>query len=213
MTTEQIKDLNKKRVQLQLKKLFDNTTPKQAESFKRYKIFKNDKQVQLNDIDFNKSMIFICQSDFLGLLGIYGMHRVNNLKVGDTTTTARYSTVRTSYMITNSQEAKYSRLANDVDFVQGEEQYMAISYITKDIVLWRLFSDAGLGDNNIMYRICSSLIDEREYSKKTNWIFYLGNKQDLYNQYSIPEHIPVYEILKGTSSTTKTGTNVNNLCK
>lgn len=211
MTTEQIQKLNKDRIKLQLEKIFTNIKPNQQSLFSKYTIYKGDTRVDISKINFKKSVVFICDTDFLGVVGLYGMHQVNNLRLADTTTTAKYSTVRTSYMITNSQEAKYVRLPMEFDYIQNEEQYQSTSYITKDIILWRLFKDAGLGDNNVMYRVCNSLIEEREFNQKVNWIFYIGTSKEFYEQYSVPVDIPVYELRKG--GTTKTGINLGNMIK
>lgn len=186
MNTDEIIKLNRDRVSHQLYKVTSHIKPDDKDIMNKATITHNNKVIKLQDIDFTKSCLFITSHELLGIIGMYGLQRLNNVHPKDSTPTARYSTIHTKYMIVNSQEALYSKLP--MDLIEVIEEYNPISYLTYDLVLWRLFKDKGIGDNNTMFRVVNSIIEERRATNKMDWLFFVGKPEDLPHEYEVQDY-------------------------
>ena len=205
---------NIKRINLKLKPLVNEYSNKQKEVFKNYKILKNNIEINLEDIDFNKSLVFICNEDFLSYISYFGLIKINNVVVPDNTTAGTYSMIRTSYMIVDSQDIRFSKIPMDSFYQEKRDgllpdSWNSINYVTKDICLWRLVSSVGIGDDDKMYEGCYSWIAERYMNGKIDWIFYIGNIERFKKEYEkifnleIPTYIIVPKGQKTVTNTTK----------
>ena len=193
------KELNRTRVKLKMTDLINQVKPTTKETLLQSTIYKDGHKVTIKDIDFSKPFVIISQFDVLGLIGVLGLQRLNKVSIKDTTSNGSKSTINTDYMIVDSQEARYARAPLEYSYIADTEQYQSISYMTKDLILWRLVSDSGAGDNNVMYRIVTSLIEERIMLNKLNWIFYIGTLESFNKQYGI-QGVPIYIIEKPSNS-------------
>lgn len=193
------KELNRTRVKLKMTDLVNQVKPTSKELLLQSTIYKDGHKVTIKDVDFSKPLVIISQFDVLGLIGILGLQKLNKVSIKDTTSNGNKSTITTDYMIVDSQEARYSRAPLEYSYIADTEQYQSISYINKDLILWRLVSDSGAGDNNVMYRIVTSLIEERIMLNKLNWIFYIGTLESFNKQYGI-QGVPIYIIEKPSNS-------------
>lgn len=186
-------ELNKTRLKLQLQVINNEVKPGDTEAIKKFKVYFHGKQIGFEEIDFNKDCVFICPIDLLGLIGQFGLLKLNNISLHDTSTTAKHSTIRTTYMIVKSDEAKYARLDNEYQDVEEiPEQFRPTNFIYKDLVLWRLVLDAGLGSDLTMYRITQSLIENRNYSNKLNWMFFIGTEDQFISSYKLTTPYNLY---------------------
>ena len=192
-------ELNRTRVKLKMTDLINQVKPTTKETLLQSTIYKDGHKVTIKDIDFSKPFVIISQFDVLGLIGVLGLQRLNKVSIKDTTSNGSKSTINTDYMIVDSQEARYARAPLEYSYIADTEQYQSISYMTKDLILWRLVSDSGAGDNNVMYRIVTSLIEERIMLNKLNWIFYIGTLESFNKQYGI-QGVPIYIIEKPSNS-------------
>lgn len=205
---------NIERVNLRLKPLLNEYAAEKKDKFKSYKIIDADSnEVSLEDLDFSKSLIFICKDDFLSYISYYGLLKVNNIIFPDTTLSGTYSTIKKSYMIVDSQDIRFSKIPLDSFYDLNRdgklpESWNSINFVKKDICLWRLVSSVGIGDNEKMYEGCYSWIEERFRQGKSNWIFYIGNITTFKKEYAsittLP--IPIYQILPNGTKQAKTKT-------
>lgn len=195
--------LNTQRVYAQLKEVISLITPQQKQLLKSIKIYYGNKEVNINDIDFSKSLIFLCPEDLLGVISYFGLCKINNIHPKDSTTNGQFSRVRTKFMVVDSPEVKYARLG-DTEFEEDQvlpKQWNPINYMTMDVVIWRLTKHPGLGRNETMYDVVRSFIHERLYNTKANWIFYTEDEESLGNTYQLSKDIPIYHItIKGVKS-------------
>ena len=193
---QEIIDLNVKRTKVQLEKLITQLRPETKEQFKQFKIYtEEDSPILLSEINFNQSCIFICPTDFLSLIGIYALQKINKVHYPDTTPQGAYSRIRTDYMIVDSPDIRYSKL-NTV-YEEGEiipDMYNSTNYIHKKVCLWRLLQDVGQGDNKKMYDFCNERLYERFLRNQIDWCFFMGTLQEYRNTYNIPLGIPLYII-------------------
>lgn len=204
---------NVQRVNLKLQDLVREVQmSNQNKIFKHYHIteLKTVKECTLEDIDFNKSVIFICSRDFLGYIGYYGLLKVNKVAFPDTTQSGIYSMIRTSYMIVESSDIRFSMIPQDSFYDPDRdfslpESWNSINYVSKDICLWRLVLEVGIGDNNKMYNGCASWIAERYRTAKLDWVFFLTKQEkasDARNEFNasygsmLPTAIPIYFVSK-----------------
>ena len=111
--------LNAQRVHTQLREIFSLITPEQKQLVKSIKIYYGNKEVNINDIDFTKSLIFICPKDLLGVISSFGLCKINNIHPKDSTTNGQFSRVRTTFMVVDSPEVKYARLG-DTEFEEDQ---------------------------------------------------------------------------------------------
>lgn len=208
MNQQDIVKLNVKRVQIQLKKLLKQLRPEVKDLFTKYEIVDEyGKVYQLSDIDFKKSCIFICNVDFLSLIGVYALQKINNVIYPDTTKEGIYSRIRTDYFIVESPDIRYSKIQTEYD--ENEvvpEHYNALSYLYKPIALWRLVDEVGIGSKENMYEFCNFRLHERYLRNQIDWIFYQGTLESYRKTYNIPLNYPVYIIRVKTQ--TKTGKDV-----
>lgn len=192
---------NIKRINLKLKPLVNIFSKKQKEVFKNYSIIRNKTLYTLDKINFNEPMIFICNEDFSSYISYYGIIKINNVKVPDTTEAGTYSVINTKFMIADSQDIRFSKIPID-SFYDLErdgnlpESWNSINYVKKDLVIWRLVSDVGIGDNDKMYTGCYSWISERIRQGLLDWIFYIGSKEQFEKEYKdlAALQLPTYEI-------------------
>lgn len=205
---QEIIDLNVKRTKIQLDKLLSQLRPETKEQFKQFKIYTDDDtQISLNNIDFNQSCVFICPTDFLSLIGVYALQKINKVQYPDTSLQGTHSRIRTDYMIVDSPDIRYSKL--NTTFEEGEivpDMYNSTNYIHKQVCLWRLLKDVGQGDNKKMYDFCNERLYERYLRNQIDWCFFIGTLQEYRETYNIPLNIPVYIIKfngKQTSSSKK----------
>lgn len=208
---------NLKRINLQLKPLVNAYSQQQKEVFKAYKILYNENECKLEDIDFNKSLLFICNDDFLSYISYYGMLKINNVKFPDETQAGTYSMIRTSYMIIDSQDIRFSKIPMDSFYDLKRdgllpESWNSINYVKKDVCLWRLVSSVGIGDNDKMYEGCSSWITERYRNGKIDWLFYIGTYELFKKEYTeiAKLNIPVYRIVPNGTKVKQVNTTVSN---
>lgn len=164
----------------------------QAQSFSKYKIIDSSDsrgvEVPLDSIDFSHSIIFICDQDFLSYISYYGMLKMNNVVYPDNSQSGINSLIHTSYMIVESADIRFSKIPQDSFYDERRdivlpESWNSINYVTKDICLWRLVVDVGIGDNDKMYAGCFSWIAERTRMGKIDWIFFIGTKEDFLKYY------------------------------
>ena len=207
---------NLKRINLQLKPLVNTYSQQQKEIFKSYKILYNENECKLEDIDFNKSLLFICNDDFLSYISYYGMLKINNVKFPDETQAGTYSMIRTSYMIIDSQDIRFSKIPMDSFYDLKRdgllpESWNSINYVKKDVCLWRLVSSVGIGDNDKMYEGCSSWITERYRNGKIDWLFYIGTYELFKKEYTeiAKLNIPVYKIVPNGTKVKQINTTVS----
>lgn len=192
---------NIKRINLKLKPLVNIFSKKQKEVFKNYSIIRNKTLYTLDKINFNEPMVFICNEDFSSYISYYGIIKINNVKVPDTTEAGTYSVINTKFMIADSQDIRFSKIPID-SFYDLErdgnlpESWNSINYVKKDLVIWRLVSDVGIGDNDKMYTGCYSWISERIRQGLLDWIFYIGSKEQFEKEYKdiAALQLPTYEI-------------------
>ena len=192
---------NIKRINLKLKPLVNIFSKKQKEVFKNYSIIRNKALYTLDKINFNEPMVFICNEDFSSYISYYGIIKINNVKVPDTTEAGTYSVINTKFMIADSQDIRFSKIPID-SFYDLErdgnlpESWNSINYVKKDLVIWRLVSDVGIGDNDKMYTGCYSWISERIRQGLLDWIFYIGSREQFEKEYKdiAALQLPTYEI-------------------
>lgn len=192
---------NIKRINLKLKPLVNIFSKKQKEVFKNYSIIRNKTLYTLDKINFNEPMVFICNEDFSSYISYYGIIKINNVKVPDTTEAGTYSMINTKFMIADSQDIRFSKIPID-SFYDLErdgnlpESWNSINYVKKDLVIWRLVSDVGIGDNDKMYTGCYSWISERIRQGLLDWIFYIGSREQFEKEYKdiAALQLPTYEI-------------------
>ena len=207
---------NINRINLKLSNLMQNIT-EIKEKFKYCKIYKLDrlnntiklKQVKLEDIDFRKSNLFISDTlDVLPLFTYIGLIQVNNIVYPDTSSSGRNSIIKTTYMIANSRDIRYSKIPQDSfynDSRDGQlpDSWNSINFFKKDIISWRLTNDVGIGENEKMFSGCSSWIEDRYNGGKIDWIFYHGNYDLFKTNYSSIANLelPIYKIEMESSKT------------
>ena len=192
---------NIKRINLKLKELVNDYSNRQKEVFKQYEIVRDGKKYTLDEVDFTKPMIFICNEDFLSYISYYGILKINNVRVPDTTQDGTYSMIRTSFMIADSTNVKMSWVPMDTFYDMERDgdvpvSWVGMNYQKKDLILWRLVSSVGIGDDNKMYEGSYSHIAQRYRSGKLDWIFYIGSQETFQQDYkSIYDlHFPTYVI-------------------
>ena len=202
---------NIKRINMKLKPLVNIYTKDQKTSFKDYKIFRDKKPCNLEDVDFTRSAIFICKEDFSSYLAYYGILKINNVKFPDETESGAYSVINTSFMVVNSQDIRFSKIPIDSFYDMNRdgklpESWNSINYVKKDLCVWRLVSDVGIGDNDKMYEGCYSWISERYRSGKLDWIFYVGSPETFVNEYTdiAKLNLPIYLIKSKTTKKEET---------
>lgn len=186
MTNNELKELNITRLKVQLEKIREEIKPGDSSIIKQFKIYHKGREINSSEIDFTQDCIFICDYDFLGILGYFGLLKVNKVSFEDYSTTAIHSRIRTNYMIVNSTEAKYARLDNEYQEVEDiPESFRPTNFISKDIVLWRLVIDPGIGKASTMYDVVKSLVMDRFYRNKLNWIFFIGTEEQFKETYNL----------------------------
>lgn len=204
MTEEEIIKRNRDRINTRLSYFINAGAKEQKELFfNDFKLIKGKKECSLDDIDFNKSAIFMCKKkNFLAFLSYFGLLRVSNIKFPDTTIDGTYSFIRKSYMVINSDEIRFSKIPQEHFYDEKRDSALpdswnSINFVTKDICIWRLINEAGMQDNSKMYAACCSWIEDRFYTGKVDWIFYLGDASDLKATYSqlADLDIPKYYII------------------
>ena len=200
MNNQEIIELNKKRVKVYTKELLQQIKQGDLASLSKAKIFEGGKQVKLEDINFNQSLIFIGNQDLLAALGYFGVLKLNNVIVPDTTPTGLHSRIRTQFMTVNSPDIRFSKIEINEGYGYEEidmpESYKPINYMKKDLILWRLRQDVGLGENYKMYRLCNQWIRDRYAMNKLDWLFFLGTEEEFLNTYGsdLELNIPIYHI-------------------
>lgn len=207
---------NINRVNLKLSNLMQNIN-EIKEKFKQCKIYKLNrlngtiklKQIKLEDIDFNKSNLFISETlDILPLFTYIGLLQVNNVVYPDISSSGRNSIIRTTYMIANSRDIRYSKIPQDSFYNDSRDgvlpdSWNSINFFKKDIISWRLTNDVGIGENEKMFSGCSSWIEDRYNGGKIDWIFYHGNYNLFRTNYSSIANLelPIYKIDLDSSKT------------
>lgn len=206
--------LNTRRLQVQLLPLLRQLKPEISELFQKCVITNDkDENIKLSDIDFNKSCIFICNVDFLSLISMYALQKINKVVYPDTTSQGKYSKITTDYMIVESPEIRYSKM--DLTIVEGEKippMYISTNYIYKDVCIWRLLLDVGQGSSQKMYSFCSERLYERYLRNQIDWCFFLGTKDQFINSYNFNFPINTYyiKIPLGTLSPSLKDLGINN---
>lgn len=192
---------NIKRINLKLKSLVNIFSKKQKAEFKKYKIYREGKEYKLEDINFNEPMIFICPEDFSSYISYYGIIKINHVKFPDNTEAGIYSRINTTFMVVDSQDIRFSKIPTESFYDLDRdgkmpESWNSINYVKKDLCIWRLVSDVGIGDNEKMYSGCYSWISERIRNGHLDWIFYLGPLNKFTSEYIELNnlHLPIYEI-------------------
>lgn len=204
---DEIVKMNIDRVNYRLKDLVVSCSKSQRELFPKYCILNNGKEKTLEDIDFKKSLIFICDKDFLAYISYYGMLKINDIRFPDTTQSGTYSMIKTSYMIVDSQDIRFSKIPMDAFYQEKRdgllpESWNSINYVIKDVCLWRLVSSVGIGEDRKMYDGCYSWISERFRNGKIDWIFYVGSPKSFMEEYDNVSllDIPIYTLVRKESS-------------
>lgn len=201
---DEVVKLNIDRVNQRLKDLVISSSKTQRKLFSKYNIYLGGKKVTLDNIDFKQSLIFVCDMDFLAYISYYGMLKVNNIHFPDTTQSGTYSMIKTSYMIIDSQDIRFSKIPMDAFYQEKRDgllpdSWNSINYVIKDICLWRLVSSVGIGEDKKMYDGCYSWISERYRNGKIDWIFYIGSMTEFIEEYKNVSllDIPVYHLIQG----------------
>lgn len=198
MSTDDFAKLNTRRIKYQLNSFFQELTPEILAFCKNMVIYdKNKKKVSLDDIDFNKSCIFVCDYNILPYVSIYALEKINNVLVPDPTPSGEYSRIRTNYVVALSTEIRYSKLdLTSVELEEVPEMYKPTTYLYKKLCIWRWTKDVGQGDNESMYRFCNERLHERLNFNLMDWVFFEGSLSEFNSTYKTFLPIPVYEVLK-----------------
>ena len=111
------------------------------------------------------------------------------------------SIIRTTYMIVNSRDIRYSKIPLDSFYDNSRdgslpESWNSINFFKKDIIAWRLSNDVGIGENEKMFNGCASWIEDRYNSGKLDWIFYHGMYDTFKDNYTGISNLelPIYKI-------------------
>lgn len=201
---------NINRVNLILSNLMQNISDIK-EKFKCCKLYKMTKvgnkiitkSVLLEEINFRKSNIFLSDSlDVLPLFTYIGLIQVNNIIYPDISSSGRNSIIKTTYMIVNSRDIRYSKIPQDSFYNDARDgvlpdSWNSINFFKKDIISWRLSNDVGIGENEKMFSGCASWIEDRYNSGKIDWIFYHGTYDLFKNNYTGISNLelPIYKIV------------------
>lgn len=198
------------RVNLKLSNLMQNISEikDKFKSCKLYKITKTGNKItstlsSLEEIDFKKSCIFLSESlDILPLFTYIGLIQLNNIVYPDISSSGRNSIIKTTYMIVNSRDIRYSKIPQDSFYNDDRDgilpdSWNSINFFKKDIISWRLSNDVGIGENEKMYNGCTSWIEDRYNSGKIDWIFYHGNYDLFKTNYTGISNLelPIYKIV------------------
>lgn len=211
MTEQELENAkrNINRVNLRLSNLTQNIN-EIKEKFKHCKVFKLDrlnnniklKQVKLEDIDFKKSNVFISDSlDILPLFTYIGLIQLNNVIYPDISSSGINSIIKTTYMIVNSRDIRYSKIPQDSFYNDNRDgvlpdSWNSINFFKKDIIAWRLSNDVGIGEDEKMFSGCASWIEDRYNDRKIDWIFYRGSYDLFKTNYTAISNLelPIYKI-------------------
>ena len=169
--------LNEKRLEHDLDQFWS-----MIESRKDVKTFKSAKyldvnngnvEVPLNEIDFNKSVIFVSDFNILPFLSIYGLQKTSNVVQRDISSSGKYSRITKDYMYAEASEMRYASKAS-LDLGKDMEipdMYKPELFTLKPIVIWRLNESI-----DVYYDYCCERIKERLQRGRNfvNWCFYLG---------------------------------------
>ena len=174
--------------------------------------------VSLEDIDFTKPMIFICREDFSSYISYYGLLKINNVRVPDTTDAGTYSVINTTFMVVDSQDIRFSKIPTDSFYIEDRDgkipdSWNSINYVKKDLCIWRLVSDVGIGDNEKMYTGCYSWISERIRNGLLDWIFYIGDNVKFKSEYVDIANLQLPVYLLESDLETKTTVTTNGTVK
>ena len=201
---------NVDRVNIRLRPILVGLTKKQKENFKKYKILLDNTECTLEDINFKESAIFICKENFASYISYYGMLKVNNIVYPDYSLSGINSMISKSFMIADSKDIRYSKIPLDAFYLEDRDglipdSWNGINYKKKDIIIWRLSSSVGIGDNEKMYNGCFSWIEERYIDGKLDWIFYTGSFDSFKSEYEdiLNLGLPLYNIVQSGELTKK----------
>jgi hypothetical protein len=194
MDKAELVKLNTQRLKYQLSDFTSQLKPELIKRYKRMKIFDAfSNEVTLDDIDFNKSCIFISDIDILPYVTIYALQKINKVLFPDESSSGNHSRIRTNYLYVESPEIRYSKL--DLSSVQMEivpEMYKPSNFLTKELCIWRWVQDVGSGKDENMYRFCNERVWERYYRNQVDWIFFIGTVEEFNATYNSQFPFPVY---------------------
>lgn len=206
MTNDEMKELNKTRRNIQLQKVIDLISTGQKEAFNKAEVYKDGVKINLMDIDFNQDLIFITDTDFLGIISYCGLIKLNKININDDSTTGLRSRIRTNYMIVSAADARFAMLAYDLSEFDPDG-WRIENYSNKDLILWNLPKLLGTGtdkDTSSILNSINSLYDMRRFNRKLNWMFFTGTEQEFQKIYNI-QNIPVYIVkVRGYINNTNT---------
>lgn len=195
---EDIISLNKKRVKIRAKEIIDQIHKQDPAIIKQCDFFYEGKKIDSKDINFKESCIFLTDHDLLGMIGYLGIMNINNVKIPDTTQAGNYSTIRTDFMTVNSPDIRFSKIEINEGYGYEEidmpESYKPINFMRKQLILWRLELDVGIGDSRKMYRLCNQWIKDRFATNKLDWLFFVGSEEQFINSYGNDLNFPIYQV-------------------
>lgn len=194
-----ISELNRNRRALQLKSIVNLLTQDQVKKILTAKIFFNSKLIKRSEVDFTKSCIFIMDYDFIGVLSYIGINSINHVNINDDSLSGNNSSIRTSYMIAESSDARYSIMAYDLSD-NDPESWFKENYYKKDLIIWRLSKIIGTGtdkDRQSSIDSIKSILEQRQFTHKLDWFFFIGTEQEFTRLYDLK--LPIY-IVKSSDS-------------
>lgn len=209
-------ELNRQRIKVRASELINQIHKEDSSILKQCRFIKDGKIINSKDINFKESCIFIIDltKDLLGAIGYLGLLKLDDIRIPDTTSNGQFSTIRTSFMTVNSPDIRFSKIEINEGYgyegIDMPESYKPINFMKKDLILWRLELDVGIGDNWKMYRLCNQWIRDREATRKLNWLFFSGSEEQFLQTYGNDLNLPVYHVeLSESIPKVKTMSSVN----
>ena len=196
MTREEMITLNRKRLNLTLKKLKDLSYVGQKELLSKASFHLNGHKIDFKDIDFTKDCIFISKLDLLSVLSYVGLIRLNNVDINDDTSTGLRSRISTDYMLITANDAKMAYVSYDLTEFDPDGWRLE-NYLKKDLVIWSLPRILGSGtdrDTTTIINSINSIYEMRRFNNKINWMFFLGTEEEFKSIYNLNGLFNTYTI-------------------
>ena len=201
MNEEEIIKLNTKRLQLQLaplKKQLDKTLLNYYKGLQFYLVNKGARTlVDLNDIDFNQSLIFLSDENVLPYISMFALQKLSGVKFPDTTLAGRFSRIKIDYILTESNEMRYIGKTNY--FLDEDDEvsdiYKPTYFYDKPLAIWRFGTTVAGNHPEYMFDYCCERVYERYLRGLHDWIFFQGTRQQFDESYTgMLSSIPIFEV-------------------
>lgn len=198
MTNDEIRELNNKRLMIQLDPIIKQFKKNLIPYYKTlvfYDVNDLNKQISLDDIDFNSSCVFISSKDILSYVSLFALQKISGVRPNDITKSGKYSRITKRYLISESNEMRYAGKAS-FDIKEQDDIsdiYKPELFYNMPLVIWRLGDTVASKYNEYMYEYCCERVHERNLRGLTDWCFFIGSLDELRKSYSmLNESIPVY---------------------